>query len=611
MNFYKRIFLVLILFIFFSCQIKISTLNDNKRLIAKTKEKDLLYIHITPETEINKHESKPVELCIYQIKQCDSFKLTEENRNEMLTCSPLHECTIDNFKVITEPNKNKSFHFVKEKKMNSNSIVVTANYPNYEKNIDIFQKVEIPKLSYSSYFFSYMAGPYIINVNLGDKRIKSVSIQKPNIYKYDPILRIHGSKIIGTKLIPCLVKNFLSKNIGASAIKIESCDDPSKIYYVGTFSNGKVAVEIVNATSSDGFDSLYNGQCDIANSSRPISDNEAQKFLFLGDMKSSRSEHVIAKDGLAVIVHEENPISKLTITDLKKILIEAKIAKNSDKKLDNWSYFNKHYDHRINIYIRSKKSATYDYMKNKILCNQEKCDVFSEYAEMYNSDEEIAQKVFSDRGGIGLVSLANVEHNKKLMLSYSKNQNTIKPTHKTITSGDYFLSRSLYFYSIREPRNSYVRKFIDYTLSDQGQRIINEEKFIDLKIYLETAPISLDLHENEKIFYAKRLSQKLYYNKNYEFNRHYSHQLKRIVAFLSKTENTARYVSILGIVGGETKNLQINSEIMTKKVAKALKNEGIVVKKVKTYGAKLSKKIYPGSYINSSRVEIWVSNNNL
>ena len=67
-------------------------------------------------------------------------------------------------------------------------------------------------------------------------------------------------------------------------------------------------IKIAAHGSSTGFTGLQNGEANIAMSSRPIKKAELQALDRLGDMQSERAEHAIAIDGLAILVHPQNPL---------------------------------------------------------------------------------------------------------------------------------------------------------------------------------------------------------------------------------------------------------------------------------------------------------------
>ncbi|MGN0608087.1 MAG: substrate-binding domain-containing protein [Oscillospiraceae bacterium] len=82
--------------------------------------------------------------------------------------------------------------------------------------------------------------------------------------------------------------------------------------------NHNVTVEISATDSSDGLNSAIRGECDIAMSSRELTDYENELL----------SKKAVARDGIAVIVNAENPLNGLTEKQIKQIY---------DNNAEKWS----------------------------------------------------------------------------------------------------------------------------------------------------------------------------------------------------------------------------------------------------------------------------------
>ena len=76
--------------------------------------------------------------------------------------------------------------------------------------------------------------------------------------------------------------------------------------------NDKVSVEINTSDSSTGVSSTIEGTCDIGMASRALKDSETE---------AGAMEVTIAKDGIAVIVNNENPVDDLSTETVKNIYV--------------------------------------------------------------------------------------------------------------------------------------------------------------------------------------------------------------------------------------------------------------------------------------------------
>ena len=124
-------------------------------------------------------------------------------------------------------------------------------------------------------------------------------------------LEIHGSNTIGSKLIASLLESFLRQE-GWSNVTRVAGKDPDEYSLQGVIT-GMSAVQSVRVEargSATAFDSLARATCDIGMSSRKIKPAEQATLSPLGDMTSQACEHVLALDGIAVVVNKGNPITE-------------------------------------------------------------------------------------------------------------------------------------------------------------------------------------------------------------------------------------------------------------------------------------------------------------
>ena len=80
--------------------------------------------------------------------------------------------------------------------------------------------------------------------------------------------------------------------------------------------NPDAIVQVTGGGSGVGIAALIDGTTDIANSSRPIKDEEKEDC----EAKDvDPVEFVVAMDGISVIVHPDNPVESLTLSRIKDI----------------------------------------------------------------------------------------------------------------------------------------------------------------------------------------------------------------------------------------------------------------------------------------------------
>ncbi|MCW8956928.1 MAG: substrate-binding domain-containing protein, partial [Gammaproteobacteria bacterium] len=177
------------------------------------------------------------------------------------------------------------------------------------------------------------------------------------VENHEVIMRLHGSNTIGAKLGPELVKSWMQAQ-GYTDIRSKMQVAQELLITAKNKYAQDIAVEIKAHGSGTGFKSLAKKANDIAMASRPIKAKEINKLTALGDLTKMGSEFVIGLDGIAVIVHKNNPISELKKTTIRKIFAGEII---------DWKQIDQRYKGRIHVYARDDKSGTYDTFKALVL----------------------------------------------------------------------------------------------------------------------------------------------------------------------------------------------------------------------------------------------------
>ncbi|MCX5633915.1 MAG: phosphate ABC transporter substrate-binding protein [Phycisphaerae bacterium] len=235
-------------------------------------------------------------------------------------------------------------------------------------------------------------------------------------------------------------------------------------------------ISVTGGGSGTGLSSLISGTCDIAMSSRNIKNKEIE----LAKKKGINPYEIkVALDGLAVVVHPKNPVSKLTLDQLADIFTG---------KITNWKQLGGS-DSQIVILSREVNSGTHVYFKEHVLRRNDPASTaeFAPSALMLSSSQAIADEVAGNPAAIGFYGMGYIS-NKQKALSIAKDPNSEfeVPTIENVISGKYPISRPLLLYTNGEPQGL-VKKFVDYALSKEGQDIVVKTDFV---------PITKPPHQN-------------------------------------------------------------------------------------------------------------------
>ena len=184
-------------------------------------------------------------------------------------------------------------------------------------------------------------------------------------------------------------------------------------------------------------------------------------------------EFKVGLDGLAVLVNKNNPVDKLTIEQLRDIFMV---------KITNWKEVGGK-DLKIVILSRESNSGTHMFFKERVLRNNDKNakDEFSVHSLMMPSSQAIYDEVMQNPNALGYVGMGFVNDGvKALSVAVDGKSNYIYPSTENVLKGLYPISRPLYLYTNGEP-SGVIKMFIDYALSDEGQKVVLETDFVPIK----------------------------------------------------------------------------------------------------------------------------------
>ena len=380
------------------------------------------------------------------------------------------------------------------------------------------------------------------------------------------ILRLHGSNTVGAKLAPDLAKGFLA-SLGASTIQVIQTAEVEKIVQ-GTINGKAQAVEIKAHGSSTGFRSIMDKECDIGMASRPAKEKEVVmlKEAVFGDFTSFACEHVLALDGIAIIVNRSNPVDKLNINT---------IARMFSGEITNWKDAGGE-DLPVRVYSRDDNSGTYETFKKLVLGKTYKLVAD---ARRFESNAKLSDSVSQDPSAIGFTALPYVRQAKALDV-FQGESFPLRPSYFTVATEDYLLSRRLFLYTTDNPQNQLTVKFIHFALSEAGQKLVFKNHFIPLGVEREKTAISPNAptEYRDLLQQAERLSLNFRFRSgSYQLDNKAMRDLERLVDFLRGPDYRDAELILLGFsdnLGAQDKNIKL-SVIRARTVFRELLARGI------------------------------------
>jgi phosphate transport system substrate-binding protein len=281
------------------------------------------------------------------------------------------------------------------------------------------------------------------------------------------ILRLAGSNTIGADMAPEWAIRYL-RHLGADDVRVVQGSDPVEKTVEGIFSQKRevLRIEIKAHGSSTSFKALKEGTADVGMSSRRIKEKERDELIHLGDLMTPEHEHVVALDGIAVIVPRSSPLQSLT---------RKQVADIFAGRITDWKDFGLP-PGPISVHARDDKSGTFDTFKELVLGK----DPLVPTAKRYESTAELSDTVAATPGAIGFVGLPYIDKSKELAIA--DEGLPIKPSPFTVSTEDYPLARRLYLYTPTNPSSGHAKKFVEFVLSKDGQQGVTKYGFVSLDI---------------------------------------------------------------------------------------------------------------------------------
>ncbi len=249
-------------------------------------------------------------------------------------------------------------------------------------------------------------------------------------------LVIKGSDTLGAKLVPMLAEDYKSRNPGT------------------TF-------EIAAEGSTTGIAAITDGTAQIGMSSRRARPTEMSAATAKGvTMKPT----IVAFDGIGVIVNAGSPVKALTKRQVEQIFAGD---------ITDWSQVGGN-PGKISIYTRNTASGTYSDFKELAMKKRD----YASSSQKMAGNEQIAAEVSKNPNGIGYVGLAYLSDPGIRTVAIDGSL----PTAARVLAKEYPYARPTFYYTNGEPTGE-AAKFLDFTLSNEGQKIVAKVGFVPVSAH--------------------------------------------------------------------------------------------------------------------------------
>lgn len=228
--------------------------------------------------------------------------------------------------------------------------------------------------------------------------------------------------------------------------------------------NAGAAITVVGGGSGTGITALMDNSTDICMSSRELKMDEKLKFT---EKTIDVKEAIVGFDALSVIVHPENKVSQLTREQIEKIFTG---------EIKNWKEVGGT-DAPIVAYSRESSSGTYEFFKEHVMGKKN----YASSVLNMPATGAIVQSISQTKGAIGYVGLAYMtEGVKPISVSYDSGKTFVAPSVQGAKDKSYPIARPLYYFYDAKNEGK-VKAFVDYVLSDAGQKNVADAGYVPVK----------------------------------------------------------------------------------------------------------------------------------
>ncbi|HKB58273.1 MAG TPA: phosphate ABC transporter substrate-binding protein, partial [Lacunisphaera sp.] len=220
-----------------------------------------------------------------------------------------------------------------------------------------------------------------------------------------------------------------------------------------------VVFEIAAEGSTTGIAAIIDSTAQIGMSSRRAKPTEMSAGTAKGIVLKPT---IVAYDGIGVIVSSSNPVSTLTKRQVEQIFAG---------EITDWSQVGGSAG-PISIYTRNTSSGTYSDFKELAMHKRD----YAGSSQKMAGNEQIAAEVAKNPNGIGYVGLAYLTDPGIKTVSIEGSL----PTEASVLTKSYPYARPTFYYTNGEAVGE-AAKFLNFTLSDEGQRIVRKVGFVPIR----------------------------------------------------------------------------------------------------------------------------------
>ena len=219
-----------------------------------------------------------------------------------------------------------------------------------------------------------------------------------------------------------------------------------------------VRVEVSGGGSGVGIASMIEGDASMAAASRPLT--AAEVALLHERHQTLGVRTLVAQDALSVFLNAANPVRDLSLEQLGGIF---------EGTITDWGEVGGN-PGPVRVVVRPPSSGTHRFFRDHVLAGRS----YVSGAVSVPTTSAVLAEVAADPLAVGYGGVAyRLEGVASVMVE------GVEPTPEDVGRGRYPLTRYLVFYTV-EPATGLTRRFIDWCLGPDGQRVVADIGYVPL-----------------------------------------------------------------------------------------------------------------------------------
>ena len=305
--------------------------------------------------------------------------------------------------------------------------------------------------------------PAAVLLRKGERNARVEGVYAPASYAEQTILTFAGASTLANRLVPELAQLYLTY-LGASEVRRIPGKNADEFTVQGIFYATREikSIQIQGRGTPSGIEALKERTCDVAMLAQKLSPLDA-KAMGEGAI-TSESGSRLAMDGVAVVVHKDNPVANLTVAEVGKIF---------SGEITNWEQVGGP-SAPIKILALRDTFGTRRFFERVFLGGRG----FAPATREVDVHSMIPEYVSQDPWAIGFCSISMAAQCREMPIRKDVDSEAVAPSPQNIRSLAYPASRSMYLYVRADSPNVFARDFIRVSLGAAGQEIVGRFGFV-------------------------------------------------------------------------------------------------------------------------------------